>query len=146
MERCIETTVEDGTSWYKWTAIEEALGVPFPRLLDQCPLKMVYRDKWIDKSSLTRLLGWIIPENRNQRAAIQAVKKALKTSRKVSRKFRWEVAYRQKYKCQVCQELLHPKAMDIDHVLALSKGGEDVIENLQALCTNCHAKKSRYFC
>ena len=137
--------VQDGKTWYKWTAIEDALNIPFHRLIDQCPLKLTYRDKWIDRSSLTRLLNWIIPENRDQQAVVRAVLQAMKTSRKVSRKFRWEIAYRQKYKCQVCQELLHPKAMDIDHILALSKGGEDRIENLQALCTNCHAKKSRYF-
>jgi 5-methylcytosine-specific restriction endonuclease McrA len=34
-------------------------------------------------------------------------------------------------------------AFDIDHVTPLADGGEDVPENMQLLCSGCHADKTR---
>ena len=39
--------------------------------------------------------------------------------------------------------LLHPKGFDIDHIVELRDGGKDELDNLQALCATCHAKKTR---
>jgi 5-methylcytosine-specific restriction protein A len=33
-------------------------------------------------------------------------------------------------------------ATDVDHVVAKSKGGDDSLDNLQALCHECHSKKT----
>ena len=52
------------------------------------------------------------------------------------------VAARQGYKCAHCRQTF-PAVFDIDHIVPLHKGGEDVMGNLQALCCNCHAVKSR---
>lgn len=39
-------------------------------------------------------------------------------------------------------ELL-PASFECDHVTALWRGGDDVIENLQGLCSACHAEKTQ---
>ena len=33
-------------------------------------------------------------------------------------------------------------ATEIDHILALHRGGDDAVQNLQPLCHDCHATKS----
>ena len=63
--------------------------------------------------------------------------------RAVSSKERMKIAAAQGWKCKSC-----PKSFDqdltfeIDHVIEWSKGGSTRGINLQALCPNCHAKKS----
>lgn len=42
----------------------------------------------------------------------------------------------------VCSRLL-PVPFDLDHVIALADGGTNDMNNLQALCQNCHAAKTR---
>jgi 5-methylcytosine-specific restriction endonuclease McrA len=37
---------------------------------------------------------------------------------------------------------LAPNAPQVDHVVPLSRGGEDVLENCQVLCRACNRKKS----
>jgi 5-methylcytosine-specific restriction protein A len=34
-------------------------------------------------------------------------------------------------------------AVELDHIIALTNGGEDTDENRQGLCTECHAAKTR---
>ena len=51
------------------------------------------------------------------------------------------IAWSQEWKCNHCRELL-PFTYEIDHVMALSIGGEDDTKNMQALCNNCHAQKT----
>ena len=75
----------------------------------------------------------------------KAVKRDMKQRRAMSRKYRWEIAWRQQYKCLECSQLLHFQAFDIDHVKELRDGGLDEKSNLAALCCNCHAKKTRSF-
>jgi 5-methylcytosine-specific restriction endonuclease McrA len=51
------------------------------------------------------------------------------------------VAHRQEWRCQVCSNLLPPMFL-IDHLIPLHKGGADELNNLQALCANCHHDKT----
>ncbi|QNE73990.1 HNH endonuclease [Streptomyces finlayi] len=44
--------------------------------------------------------------------------------------------------CRVCLRFCLPSQLDIDHVVPLAKGGEDVDENVQALCKLCHKAKT----
>ncbi len=62
--------------------------------------------------------------------------------RVLSRAIRVELAYRQKYRCNKCDILLPPN-FEVDHVVALEDGGQDVAENLQCLCNPCHKNKTR---
>jgi len=47
-----------------------------------------------------------------------------------------------RWKCNVCKKLL-PLAAQVDHVVPLAAGGADKMDNMQILCANCHAEKSR---
>ena len=57
------------------------------------------------------------------------------------------VASRQQWQCNqkqncVSKERLLPARFEIDHIFPLARGGKDCLENLQALCPGCHAKKT----
>tara|TARA_B100000767_G_scaffold255496_1_gene261697 strand:- start:904 stop:1557 length:654 start_codon:yes stop_codon:yes gene_type:complete len=62
--------------------------------------------------------------------------------RVLSRSIRVELAYRQKYLCNVCQVLMKPD-WEVDHIIALEDGGLDIATNLQCLCVPCHKEKTR---
>ncbi len=51
------------------------------------------------------------------------------------------IAYNQKYKCKSCFEFLRP-TFHIDHIIPISQGGDNSLQNMQALCYNCHGIKS----
>lgn len=39
--------------------------------------------------------------------------------------------------------ILLPPTFEVDHIVELRNGGKDEFSNLQALCNNCHAAKTR---
>jgi 5-methylcytosine-specific restriction endonuclease McrA len=51
------------------------------------------------------------------------------------------VASKQGWKCRECQTIL-PATFEIDHIQRLQHGGSNEIDNLQALCPNCHRSKT----
>lgn len=63
--------------------------------------------------------------------------------RQLSRSMRIEIAYRQQYKCRACGLFPIPPNFEVDHIIELQDGGEDVSDNFQALCPACHAEKTR---
>jgi len=66
---------------------------------------------------------------------VPIVKRSVSESRK---KF---VASNQHWKCNHCNQLLDA-TFEIDHVMELQHGGTNDVNNLVALCRNCHGKKS----
>ncbi len=60
---------------------------------------------------------------------------------KLSNGKRLMIASRQGWRCNECSDLLAAR-FDIDHTDALCLGGPDVLSNLVALCSNCHANKT----
>jgi 5-methylcytosine-specific restriction protein A len=64
-----------------------------------------------------------------------------KITRKVSQIKKKIVASNQKWKCKSCGALLD-YSYEVDHIIPLYKGGSNEIINLQALCRNCHGKKT----
>ncbi|MFJ9964211.1 HNH endonuclease [Streptomyces avermitilis] len=42
----------------------------------------------------------------------------------------------------MCLRVYLPSQVDIDHVLPLAKGGEDIDTNVQVLCKACHKTKT----
>lgn len=63
--------------------------------------------------------------------------------RVLSRSLRIEIAFRQQYKCNKCLAFPIPPNFEVDHIIELQDGGQDIASNLQALCPACHAEKTR---
>jgi 5-methylcytosine-specific restriction endonuclease McrA len=61
--------------------------------------------------------------------------------RKVPEQLKKVVAANQKWKCRHCNNDLDAK-YEVDHIIALEDNGDNMINNLQALCRNCHGKKT----
>ena len=64
-----------------------------------------------------------------------------KHKRSVSESKKKFIASNQKWKCSHCQQLLD-NTYEVDHIVALYKGGSNELNNLEALCRNCHGKKT----
>jgi len=63
------------------------------------------------------------------------------TKRSVSETKKKLIASNQNWKCGECREML--KAwFEVDHIKRLDQGGSNDIDNLVALCRNCHGKKT----
>ena len=51
------------------------------------------------------------------------------------------VLQRDSYACQWCDTFLHEGNWSIDHIIPLSKGGTNDLDNLQAMCRSCNSMK-----
>jgi len=61
--------------------------------------------------------------------------------RKVSDQLKKIVASQQRWNCKKCKNILDA-TYEVDHINALEDGGNNDIQNLQALCRNCHGRKT----
>ena len=68
-------------------------------------------------------------------------KKRISKKRNVSESKKKFVAANQKWNCNMCGNILDA-SYEIDHKQPLYKGGGNDINNLQALCRNCHGNKT----
>ena len=73
-------------------------------------------------------------------------KKLIKTNhqvnkRNISNSTKKFIASNQQWKCNMCKNILD-HTYEIDHIKPLYKGGDNENTNLQALCRNCHGKKT----
>lgn len=59
----------------------------------------------------------------------------------ITHAFKVILAHSQEYKCNKCKCLLEP-GWHTDHIVPLWNGGTDTEDNLQALCTLCHLRKT----
>ncbi len=55
---------------------------------------------------------------------------------------RYAVVERDGAKCRWCSHF-ETKNLTIDHIIPYSKGGIDIVENMQLLCRHCHQKKNK---
>ena len=74
--------------------------------------------------------------NRNNNNFIQKTHK-----RNVSESKKKFIASNQRWRCSHCNTLLD-NTYEVDHIIALYKGGTNELNNLEALCRNCHGKKT----
>ena len=63
------------------------------------------------------------------------------TKRSVSETKKKFVASQQNWCCKKCQKQL-PAWFEVDHVMKLEYGGSNSIDNLEALCRDCHGRKT----
>jgi 5-methylcytosine-specific restriction endonuclease McrA len=63
------------------------------------------------------------------------------TKRSVSETKKKYVAASQNWLCGDCKRQL-PAWFEVDHVIALHNGGSNEVNNLLALCRDCHGKKT----
>lgn len=91
---------------------------------------------WLDKSYHLQ------PETN---ALLHSLRRFTKTlpKRAMSRSLRIEIAYRQRYACRLCGLFPIPPTFEVDHIIVLQDGGQDIADNLQAICVTCHANKTR---
>lgn len=54
---------------------------------------------------------------------------------------RYNVLTKAKGRCELCGIPAEVKALDVDHIVPRNRGGETVMENLQALCYTCNSQK-----
>jgi hypothetical protein len=79
------------------------------------------------------------PNQVSEERMMKSGKKA--TKRSVSETKKKFVAARQNWKCGDCQEQL-TAWFEVDHKIRLEYGGSNHIDNLVALCRDCHGKKT----
>lgn len=69
-------------------------------------------------------------------------------NKKRKRKTQTKHLFKKRHKEQVCSVCGvsdwngEPLTMDIDHIIPLSVGGKDTIDNLRFICPNCHRQKT----
>jgi diadenosine tetraphosphate (Ap4A) HIT family hydrolase len=60
----------------------------------------------------------------------------------ISGTIRYDVLKRANFRCELCGISADKKALEVDHIVPVSKKGEDSINNYQALCYSCNASKN----
>jgi len=101
-------------------------------------------------------LSEISPENKNELVKLcdekiaeyeekygkKIWKHRARDSRIISGSIRYKVLTAAKNRCELCGIHKDEKALDVDHIVPINKGGPNVIENMQALCYTCNSQKS----
>ena len=115
------------------------------RLMEDIKLKDTENDL-IKKQN--EMLSKVIENNRlkNVNEALKKKIETLENKPKQKRSFvnqvnRYQIAASQKWCCRICTELL-PGVFHIDHTIPLKFGGDDNLENVTAVCIQCHALKT----
>jgi 5-methylcytosine-specific restriction endonuclease McrA len=68
-----------------------------------------------------------------------------KNSRHIPRSIRVDVLRRDNYRCVFCGVSAKKAELQIDHIIPFSHGGNNTINNLQTLCSDCNLGKSNRF-
>jgi hypothetical protein len=94
----------------------------------------------IDKNSKDFIRPFLPNDPLSQ--SIRKIQTSGRTSkRSVSETKKKFVAARQNWKCQKCQQQL-TAWFEVDHTKRLDQGGSNEVDNLVALCRNCHGEKT----
>ena len=100
-------------------------------------LKLVIRDNKKHIKALEKTINTY----KNQKPIISNFTIVQQNRRKLNKNIRNEIRNNQNNKCNDCNNSLS-QYYNIDHIIGLQYGGTDNFDNLQALCCECHAKKS----
>jgi 5-methylcytosine-specific restriction endonuclease McrA len=95
---------------------------------------------WLQRDTGT--LGVEAGESASDKVIAHAAK-AAEMKVRVMPALRWQVFQRDHWKCVACGRSSHDGAiLHVDHILPRSRGGLDVLSNLQTLCDICNIGKS----
>ena len=103
--------------------------------------------EWVSGKVLIKIIRWFRRENISTQS-IEDFEKVLKQQGIKATRKKWspmvwkEIGFRQCWTCASCQEMLKP-TFELDHIIELQDGGDDNMDNLQGLCVECHARKTR---
>src|SRR5579864_4801310 len=92
------------------------------------------------RSELIALCDQKIKEYEEERGKLIWQHRA-RDSREVPGSLRYQILSKAKFRCELCGISAEEKALDVDHIVPVNKGGKTVIENLQALCYTCNSQK-----
>ncbi len=145
----------DRQHYVRMSDIQQTLGISdgqFEQNIDQYSWSKKALDTKganISCKSACNFLSWymdksynVLPDVANFRAALAKYTKKI-PKRILSRSLRIEIAFKQKYACNICNLFPIPPSYEVDHIIALEDGGRDIASNLQALCVPCHKEKTR---
>ncbi len=94
----------------------------------------------IDRQSKDMIKPFL--ESRNMNRAEEVMHQSSRThKRSVSETKKKYVASQQNWKCKQCQQQL-TAWFEVDHIQRLDQGGSNDVQNLVALCRNCHGEKT----
>lgn len=120
-----------------------------------CEYQREYNASEAGKARTTKYNNGHLQERRNRACAYRQTPKGVIVHRMTERKRRQEkravgkldnVAFYAKcadlqWHCQLCGRELSIENVTIDHIVPISKGGTNAIENLQPLCFRCNCSK-----
>lgn len=69
------------------------------------------------------------------------VNKIFKSRPRLSPKKRWLILKRDNFRCVACGKNQEQSPLEIDHIIPISKGGQNIESNLQTLCRDCNVGK-----
>ncbi len=95
----------------------------------------------IDKHSKDLITPFLTNQTKEERGANRMLQNSRTHKRSVSETKKKFVASNQNWCCGDCKEKL-PAWFEVDHKKRLDQGGSNDIDNLVALCRNCHGKKT----
>ena len=93
----------------------------------------------LDFTSRSNFYGDIKTNQSHPILPLQSIVKS--TKRSVSETKKKFVAARQNWKCGKCNQQLKA-SFEVDHIIRLEHGGSNDIDNLVALCRECHGDKT----
>lgn len=143
----MEIIDQDGCQYVLYAELENHIQRNVYSLVKMCEgakgISLDYNDQSICLESLIKFLKWFKSEyTQDADIALKLLRTLQRPKREYSTTHRIEIAYKSKYLCNSCQTLL-PPTFEIDHIVEIRDGGKDEYSNLQALCPNCHAEKTR---
>lgn len=80
--------------------------------------------------------------NTNLSLHLREIKKRKQERSNMTPSLRFEILFRDNFKCQVCGCTASESKLHVDHIVSIKKGGKTEKQNLWTLCEKCNLGKS----
>lgn len=140
---------EDEPDDYGWDSIEK-YDYALDRLEDLLKYGHLRKDEEIQAytaSALFAIANELSAKNKHTKDDYQVTKKIkIRKRNSIPHAIRHEVFKKNNYRCVECGNTNKEMALEPDHIIPVSQGGTDELDNLQTLCFICNrAKACRLF-